>query len=65
MFARHFVELPLSPTEVKSALADDPRRWLPGFAEEANHRGELLLLEVGSGEAIQPTSNPTIGATIR
>lgn len=65
MFVRYFVELPMSPSEVERALADDPGGWLPGFAEEANHRGELMLAEVGSGEAIQPTSNPTIGATIQ
>ena len=60
MFARYFVELPLSPTEVEGALAADPRRWLPGLAEEANHRGELLLAEVGFGAAIRIKRKVTV-----
>jgi hypothetical protein len=53
MFARYFVELPISAEEVESALSRDPRLWLPGLAERANHRGDLLLAEVGFGEAIR------------
>jgi hypothetical protein len=53
MFARYFVEVPISPEEVAHALARDPRVWLPGLAERANHRGDLLLAEVGFGEAIR------------
>jgi hypothetical protein len=53
MFARYFVELPISPQEVERALARDPRVWLPGLAERANHRGDLLLAEVGFGEVVR------------
>lgn len=53
MFARYFVEVPISPGEVERALARDPRAWLPGLAEGANHRGDLLLAEVGFGEHIR------------
>lgn len=53
MFARYFVELPLPPEVVERALARDPRLWLPGLAEHANHRGDLLLAEVGFGEKIR------------
>jgi hypothetical protein len=53
MFARYFVELPLSAEEVERALSRDPRLWLPGLAERANHRGDLLLAEVGFGEAVR------------
>src|SRR6185312_11469355 len=40
MFARYFVELPISPEEVERALSRDPRLWLPGLAERAHHRGD-------------------------
>ena len=53
MFARYFVEVPISPEEVERALARDPSAWLPGLAEGANHRGDLLLAEVGFGEHIR------------
>lgn len=53
MFARYYVELPISPEEVERALSRDPRLWLPGLAEEANHRGDALLAEVGFGETIR------------
>jgi hypothetical protein len=53
MFARYFVELPISPEEVERALSRDPRLWLPGLAERAHHRGDLLLAEVGFGEAVR------------
>ena len=39
--------------EVEHALSHDPRAWLPGLAERANHRGDLLLAEVGFGEAVR------------
>ena len=67
MFVRYFVELPMPPSEVERALADDPGGWLPGFAEEANHRGELLLAEVGFGEAIRIKRKVTVelGAPVR
>jgi len=53
MFARYFVELPISREEVERALSRDPRLWLPGLAERATHRGDLLLADVGFGEAVR------------
>jgi hypothetical protein len=53
MFARYFVELPMFSEEVEHALSHDPRAWIPGLAERANHRGDLLLAEVGFGEAVR------------
>ena len=53
MFARYFVELPMSSEEVVDALSHDPRAWLPGLAERANHRGDLLLADVGFGEVVR------------
>ena len=53
MFARYFVEVPLSPEAVAHALARDPRVWLPGLAEWANHQGDLLLAEVGFGDVVR------------
>jgi hypothetical protein len=53
MFARYFVELPISAEDVERALSRDPAVWLPGLAEHAHHRGDLLLAEVGFGEAVR------------
>jgi hypothetical protein len=53
VFARYFVELPISPEEVERALSRDPRLWLPGLAERAHHRGDLLLAEVGFGDVVR------------
>lgn len=53
MFARYFVELPISADELERALSREPRRWLPGLAERANHQGDLLLAEVGFGGAVR------------
>jgi hypothetical protein len=53
MFARYFVELPISLGEVERVLSTDPRRWIPGLARDANHRGDTLLAEVGFGEALR------------
>jgi hypothetical protein len=53
MFARYFVEVPLSAEAVTDAVARDPRVWLPGLAEQANHRGDLLLAEVGFGDVVR------------
>jgi hypothetical protein len=53
MFARYFVELPISPRAVEGALSQGPSRWLPGLAEGANHRGDLLLAELGFGEKLR------------
>jgi hypothetical protein len=53
MFARYFVELPISAEDVERALSRDPLAWLPGFAERAHHQGDQLLAEVGFGEAVR------------
>jgi hypothetical protein len=53
MFARYFVELPMFSEEAVRALSEDPRAWLPGLAERANHRGDVLLAEVGFGELVR------------
>ncbi|HUY57206.1 MAG TPA: hypothetical protein VMV12_05195 [Candidatus Micrarchaeaceae archaeon] len=47
MFLRYYCELPDAYEKVESRLLDDPEKWLPGLATSANHRGELLLTEVG------------------
>ena len=67
MFARYFVELPISPEEVERALSRDPRLWLPGLAERAHHRGDVLLAEVGVGEAvrIERTVAVELGRSVR
>lgn len=52
MFARYFVELPIPADVVEHALSRDPRRWLPGLAEQANFKGDRLLAEVGVGGTI-------------
>ena len=52
MFARYFVELPIPADEVEHALTLDPRRWLPGLAEQANFKGDRLLADVGVGGTI-------------
>lgn len=49
MFARYFVELPFERDRVEQVLNDAPESWLPGFATDANHRGDQLLAEVGFG----------------
>jgi len=53
MFARYFVELPITHERVEHALAHDPSAWLPGLAERANHRGDVLLADVGFGDDVR------------
>jgi hypothetical protein len=53
MFARYFIELPVTREEVERTLSNDPRGWLPGLATDANHRGDQLLAEVGFGERVR------------
>ena len=67
MFARYYVELPIAPGDVELALARDPRLWLPGLAEQANHCGDVLLADVGFGETIriQRTVRVELGRPIR
>jgi len=54
MFARYFVELPVGADRIEAALvgatADD---WLPGIARDANHRGDVLLAQVGFGDDVR------------
>lgn len=50
MFARYFVELPVGADRVEAVLTDATSDdWLPGIARDANHRGDVLLAEVGFG----------------
>ena len=53
MFARYFIELPMSPEQVSAALARHPEEWVPGLAEQANHVGDTLLADVGFGEHLR------------
>lgn len=68
MFARYFVELPVGSQRVEAALvaatADD---WLPGIARDANHRGDVLLAEVGFGDDVRIARQVAIelGETVR
>jgi hypothetical protein len=60
MFARYYVELPISVTDVERALAREPSSWLPGLAEHANHLGDALLAEVGFGEDVRITRTVSV-----
>lgn len=51
MFVRYFVDLGLPFEAVERAFLDDPERWLPGMAHDADERGDRLLGEVGFGQA--------------
>ena len=53
MFARYFVELPIEPGQVEHALTQEPDTWVPGLAEQANHRGDSLLADVGFGDDVR------------
>lgn len=54
MFARYFVELPVGADLIEAALADAAADdWLPGIARDANHRGDVLLAEVGFGDEVR------------
>jgi hypothetical protein len=53
MFARYFVELDLDPDVVEATLTRDPHAWLPGMAEDAHHRADELLAEVGFGDDVR------------
>jgi hypothetical protein len=67
MFARYFVELPLSTEQVERLLTGDPETWLPGLAGKANRRGDDLLAEVGFGDRARVTRpvSITIGRPIQ
>jgi hypothetical protein len=49
MFIRYFVELDLPFDQVEWALIRTPEDWVPGLAEAADVRGEMLMAEVGFG----------------
>ncbi len=53
MFARYFIELPIPPERVEDALSAGPGRRLAALATGANHRGDVLLAEVGFGERLR------------
>lgn len=53
MFARYFVEMPFPPERVEHALMRSPESWVPGLAEQANYRGDVLLAEVGFGDDVR------------
>lgn len=54
MFARYFVELPVGADRVEDVLTDATSDdWLPGIARDANHRGDVLLAEVGFGDDVR------------
>jgi hypothetical protein len=53
MFARYFIELPIEADRVERALMRSPRDWMPGLAGQANHRGDVLLAEVGFGDDVR------------
>lgn len=55
MFARYYVELALPSAEVEGALVRDPLGWLGDLAEQANHKGDLMLADVGLGGPIHLT----------
>jgi hypothetical protein len=47
VFIRYYLELPIPFDEVERPLLTDPGSWLPGIANDAEDRGERLLVEVG------------------
>ena len=49
MFVRYYLELALPFEEVENTLLREPQDWIPGLAEAAEARGEVLLAEVGFG----------------
>jgi hypothetical protein len=49
MFVRYFVEIDLPFERAERALLSSPHIWLPGIARAAEHRGTMLLSEVGFG----------------
>jgi hypothetical protein len=51
MFVRYYLELALPFVEVEKTLLHAPQDWVPGIAEDAEARGEVLLTEVGFGPA--------------
>jgi len=67
MFARYFVELAGSRNAIEGIVLDAPETWLPTLATSANHRGDLLLAEVGFGDDVRiaRTVTLTVGDTLR
>jgi hypothetical protein len=52
MFVRYFVELPLPPDTVVNALGEGGAS-LGRLATSSNHRGDVLIAEVGVGDAVR------------
>jgi hypothetical protein len=50
MFLRYYIELPLPFARVEETFLHSPEDWVPGLAEDAEARGEILLGEVGFGQ---------------
>jgi len=68
MFARYFAEVPRPFKDVERALLEEPQRWLPGLARDAEARGEHLLVSVGfgsSGHRVQKQVAVQLGTPIR
>jgi hypothetical protein len=49
MFVRYYLELALPFEEVERTLLRSPQDWVPGLAQDAQAKGQLLLAEVGFG----------------
>jgi hypothetical protein len=49
MFVRYYLELALPFEGVEKTLLSAPQDWVPGLAEDAEARGQVLLAEVGFG----------------
>ncbi len=60
MFARYFAELTGDRNRIERVVLDAPETWLPTLATTANHRGDLLLAEVGFGEDVRIARTVTL-----
>jgi hypothetical protein len=68
MFVRYYLELSLPFAEVEEALLHSPGDWVPGLAQDAGARGELLLGEVGFGpprRRVEKRVQITLGSPFR
>lgn len=52
MFIRYFSDLSMPFEEAETALLASPGTWLPHLAQDAEGRGEALLVEVGFGNEL-------------
>lgn len=60
MFARYFVELPVSWSVAGAVLGRDPETWLPGLVDRAQGRGSDLLASVGFGSRVRLAHNVSV-----